>query len=138
MPSKQLRCLEGYTVITSFHRRMTMQKSSYQHAKKFPNPEFLALKKHFNQKNLHIEVEFSSASVWSLTWNPSDDVFSGVLELSVKPRLVDQHGVVQHEHKYGKTFRVEEFSISKSCLKENFLSFVLEEIKGLQCFVDGC
>ena len=117
---------------------MTMQKSSYQHAKKFPNPEFLALKKRFDQQNLRIEVEFSSASVWSLTWNPSDNVFSGVLELSIKPRLVDQHGVVQHERKHGKTFRVEEFSISKSCLKENFLRFVLNEIKGLQGFVDGC
>ena len=115
-----------------------MQKSSYQHAKKFPNPEFLALKKRFDQQNLRIEVEFSSASVWSLTWNPSDNVFSGVLELSIKPRLVDQHGVVQHERKHGKTFRVEEFSISKSCLKENFLRFVLNEIKGLQGFVDGC
>ena len=115
-----------------------MQKSSYQHAKKFPNPEFLALKKRFDQQNLRIEVEFSSASVWSLTWNPSDNVFSGVLELSIKPRLVDQHGVVQHERNHGKTFRVEEFSISKSCLKENFLRFVLNEIKGLQGFVDGC
>ena len=115
-----------------------MQKSSYQHEKNFPNPEFLALKKRFEQQNLHIEVEFSSASVWSLSWHLIDNTFSGVLELSIKPKLVDQHGVVQHERKYGKTFRVEEFSISKSCLKENFLRFVLDEIKGLQCFVDGC
>ena len=106
--------------------------------KKFPNSEFLALKKRFAEQKLHIEVEIASASVWSLTWNLTGESFSGVLELSIRPRLVDQHGVVQHERKYGKTFRVEEPSISKPCLKESFLRFVLDEIKGLQSFVDGC
>ena len=115
-----------------------MQKSSYQHEKNFPNPEFLALKKHFEQQFLSIEVEFSSASVWFLTWNPSEDTFSGVLDLSVNPRLVDQHGMVQHERRYPKTFRVEESSISKALLRERFLRLVIDEINELRCFVGGC
>lgn len=115
-----------------------MIKPSYQYEKKFPNPEFLALKQHFEQQSLSIEVEFSSASVWALTWNPPDDVFSGVLDISIRPRLVDQHGMVQHEHKYPKTFRVEDPSISKSLLKERFLRLLIDEINGLRYFVDGC
>ena len=106
--------------------------------KNFPNSEFLALKKRFAEKNLHIEVEIASASVWSISWNLTDNTFSGVVDLSIKPKLVDQHGVAQYEHSYSRTFRLGAPLITKASLKERFLAFMLDEIKGLQSFVDGC
>ena len=115
-----------------------MLKPSYQHEKNFPNNEFQALQKLFEDQNLHVEVDFSSASIWILTWNPVENTFSGVVDISVKPKLVDQHGVVQHEKRYPRTFRVEEPLIEKNALKVKLYAFVLDEIKDLQCFVEGC
>ena len=115
-----------------------MQKSSYQHAKNFPNPEFLALKKRFDQQNLRIEVEIASCSVWAFNWNLIQNTISGMLNLEIRPKRVDSKGNVMHEQRSSRRFRVEEPLISKELLKENFLRFVLDEIKELQCLVEGC
>ncbi len=115
-----------------------ISSSQYFFSQNQKNNEFQTIKNLFEAQNLHFEVEFSSASIWVLTWNISNNTFSGVLDLSIRPRLVDQNGVVQHEQRYPRTFRVEEPLVEKDLLKEKFLSFVLDEIKSFAVLCGGC
>ena len=129
--------------ITSLTWRKAMLNQAYTavrqtQEKNFPNPEFLAIKKRFKQQSLHIEVEIASCSVWAFNWNLSQNSISGMLNLEVRPKLVDSKGNVMHEQRSSRRFRVEEPLISKELLQERFFEFLIGEIKGLQGFVDRC
>lgn len=127
--------LGGYTVIQTFHRRMTMQKSLYEaiselQEKKFSINSIFDLKKLFLSFNLNLEIEISSHSVWSFIWNLSNDSFSGVLDLHLKPQVLDQFGNVFAPN-FSRSFRIQEPSIKRDAITKKFFECVIEQLERL-------
>ena len=113
-----------------------MQKSLYEaisslQEKKSSLTTISSLKSLLLELNLNLEVEVSSFSAWSFLWNVAEDELSGVLDIQLKPRLLDNAGNVL-ESRFSRSFRVQECSIAKGALKEKLLACVVSELKGLK------
>ena len=81
--------------------------------------------------NLSLEVEVSSFLAWSFIWNFGDDSMSGVLDIQLKPRLLDNFGGTL-EPRHSRSFRMQELSISKSSIKEKLLECIVGELGSLK------
>ena len=81
--------------------------------------------------NLSLEVEVSSFSAWSFLWNFSEEELSGVLDIQLKPRLLDSAGNIL-EPRHSRSFRIQEGSIAKEALKEKLLACIVGELQNLK------
>lgn len=112
-----------------------MQKSLYEaiselQEKKFSINSILDLKKLFLSFNLKLEIEISSHSVWSFIWNLSSNSFSGVLDLHLKPQILDQFGNVFAPN-FSRSFCIQEPSIKIDAITKKFLECVIGQLERL-------
>lgn len=128
--------LKQRTNTTSLQGSKAMLHTAYSvirrlQEKKFPIHDFSDLNEMFLSNCITFEIEISSATVWCCTWCVSDDNISGVLDLHIRPRILDSLGNV-FESYHARTFRIENLGISKDMLKQRILEFVVSELQGLR------
>jgi len=110
-----------------------MLTPAYQHPRKNSSTkDFLALKQYFEQQNLQIELEISSDSVWSCVLNLSEDMFSGVLDLQIRPRILDLKGHLEAESRFASRFRVEQCHMSMGSLKDQLMRMIAADVLDLK------
>lgn len=128
--------LKQRTNTTSLQGSKAMLHTAYSavrqlQEKKFPIHDFSALNELFSSKHLAIEIEISSSTVWCCTWCASDGSICGVLELHIRPRILDSLGNVLEPY-HARRFCIQETSISKVALKKKILECVVSELQSLR------
>lgn len=84
---------QAYTAIEQFQRQISTIK------------DFQELKKIFIDSGADLVLQIGSSTIWELNWSPIKETISGVLELSILPRILIGEG--DFEARGPVTFRLE-------------------------------
>ena len=85
---------QAYTAIEQFQRQIYKVKN------------FQELKNIFKNSEADLVLQIGSSNIWELNWNPSKGTISGVLEVSILPKILIAEEIF--ETRGSVTFRLED------------------------------